>query len=151
MVFRDDNVVVIEVGSLLTRAIVGLDESMTPPQVRVHTRIGIQRKGDEGKATAEYLFGDELDEAVAKNDVGVQVIYPVAQGRIADWDAVEIFWYLPVIFGEEEAYVRQAMVVVHKAGPQVSPDPCECSVACYACRFSSSLPFRQRTNNTHVF
>jgi len=92
MVFRDDNVVVIEVGSLLTRAIVGLDESMTPPQVRVHTRIGIKRKGDEEKAQADYIFGEELDEAVAKKNVGIEVIYPVVQGRIANWDAVEIFW-----------------------------------------------------------
>jgi len=92
MVFREENVVVIEVGSLLTRAIVGLDESMTPPQVRVHTRIGVKRKGGEEKQHPEYIFGEELDEAVVKNDVGVQVIYPVVQGRIADWDALEIFW-----------------------------------------------------------
>jgi actin-related protein 9 len=92
MVFRDDNVVVIEMGSLLTRAVVGLAESMTPPQVRVHTRIGKKHNPEGGKT--EYVFGEELDEAVATNDGGVQVIYPVVQGRIADWDAVEIFWYM---------------------------------------------------------
>jgi len=91
MVFRDDNVVVIEMGSLLTRAVVGLAESMTPPQVRVNTRIG--KKHNAGGSKAEYVFGEELDEAVAKNDSGVQVVYPVVQGRIADWEAVEIFWY----------------------------------------------------------
>lgn len=89
MVFRDDHVVVIEMGSLLTRAVVGLAESMTPPQVRVHTRIG--KKNSPGGKT-EYVFGEELDDAVAKHDSGVQVIWPVVQGRIADWEAVEIFW-----------------------------------------------------------
>jgi actin-related protein 9 len=89
MVFRDENVVVIEIGSLTTRAVLGLAESMTPPQVRVPTKIGIKRKRNE---QAEYLFDEELEEAIKTKDPELEVIRPIVQGVIADWDAIEIFW-----------------------------------------------------------
>ena len=89
MVFRDENVVIIEIGSLTTRAVVGLAESMTPPQVRVPTKIGVKRKRTE---QAEYLFDEELEEAIKTMDPELEVIRPVVQGVIKDWDAIEIFW-----------------------------------------------------------
>jgi len=98
MVFRDDNVVIIEIGSLITRAIVGLAESMTPPQVRVPTKIGIKRKergeNQEGPPLAEYLFDAELEQAIESKDPNLEVIRPIVGGVIKDWDAIEIFWYL---------------------------------------------------------
>ena len=99
MGFREDNVVVIEIGSLTTRAVVGLAESMTPPQVRVATRIGIKRSQSssmqdvEPKAQPEYLFGDELEEALQRKDQGVEVVWPIVKGTVQDWDAMETFLY----------------------------------------------------------
>jgi len=90
MVFRDDNVVIIEIGSLTTRAVVGLAESMTPPQVRVPTKIGVKRKLTE---QATYLFDKELEAAIESKDPELEVINPIVQGVIGDWDAIEIFWY----------------------------------------------------------
>jgi len=95
MVFRDDNMVIIEIGSLTTRAVVGLAESMTPPQVRVATKIGIKRKGNSPTPQPqrpEYLFDEELEEAIKANDPELEVIRPVVQGVIKDWNAIEIFW-----------------------------------------------------------
>ena len=89
MVFRDENVVIIEIGSLTTRAVVGLAESMTPPQVRVLTKIGVKGKGT---TQAEYLFDEELEEAIKTKDPELEVIRPIVQGVIQDWDAIEIFW-----------------------------------------------------------
>ena len=88
MVFRDDNVVVIEIGSLTTRAVVGLAESMTPPQVRVPTRIG-KRKRDSSQL--QYLFDEELEQAIKAKDAEVEVISPIVKGLVVDWEAIEIF------------------------------------------------------------
>lgn len=96
MVFRDDNVVVIEVGSWVTRAVVGLAESMTPPQIRVPTKVGIKRKRSQGadkEERPEYLFDNELEEAIERKDPDLEVIRPIVKGAIKDWEAVEIFWY----------------------------------------------------------
>ena len=96
MGFRDDNVVVIEIGSLTTRAVVGLAESMTPPQVRVSTRIG-KRKRDAPPPPPQpqqqqYLFDEDLEQAIkAKDSEEVDVISPIVKGRVVDWDALEIF------------------------------------------------------------
>jgi actin-related protein 9 len=88
MGFRDDNVVVIEIGSATTRAVVGLAESMTPPQVRVATKIG-KRKLDS--LQSQYVFDEELEQAIMARDPGVQVISPIVKGVVVDWDAIEIF------------------------------------------------------------
>ena len=88
MGFRDDNVVVIEIGSLTTRAVVGIAESMTPPQVRVLTRIG-KRKRDS--VQTQYLFDEELEQAIRTKDSEVEVISPIVKGLVVDWDAIEIF------------------------------------------------------------
>jgi len=102
MVFRDDNVVVIEIGSLTTRAVVGLAESMTPPSVRVPTKIGVKRKRTSSTQNGhsqqpEYLFAQQLEEAIQAKDPEVEVIRPVVGGEIKDWDAIEIFWYENVL------------------------------------------------------
>jgi actin-related protein 9 len=88
MGFRDDNVVVIEIGSATTRAVVGLAESMTPPQVRVSTRIG---KRNLDSLQSQYLFDEELEQAIKAKDSGVELISPIVKGLIVDWDAIEIF------------------------------------------------------------
>lgn len=92
MPFRDDNVIVIEVGSLTTRAIVGLAESMNPPQVRVLTQIGRIQNKDDSSQHPHYLFDEELEQAIKRKEAGLKVIRPIVGGRIADWDSVEIFW-----------------------------------------------------------
>jgi actin-related protein 9 len=94
MVFRDENIIVIEVGSLTTRAVIGLAESMTPPQVRVATKIGIKRGPPQNgqPQQSEYMFGDDLEEAIKRKDPNLEVIQPIVQGLIRDWDAIEIFW-----------------------------------------------------------
>jgi actin-related protein 9 len=91
MGFREDNVVVIEVGSFTTRAVVGLAESMTPPQVRVQTKVGVKRKQNEDESP-QYLFGEELEAAISAKDPELEVINPIVRGVIVDWDAIEIFW-----------------------------------------------------------
>jgi actin-related protein 9 len=99
MVFREDNVVVIEIGSLTTRAVIGLPESMTPPQIRVTTKIGVKRKhssppqNGQTQQPAQYLFDEELEEAIRKKDPELEIIRPIVQGVVKDWDALEIFWY----------------------------------------------------------
>src|SRR5579859_1823974 len=90
MGFRDDNVVVIDIGSQTTRAVVGLAESMTPPQVRVPTRIG---KGKRDAVQPQYLFDDELEQAIKAKDTEMEVILPIVKGLVVDWDALEIFLY----------------------------------------------------------
>lgn len=90
MGFRDDNVIVIEIGSLSTRAVVGLAESMTPPQVRVTTRVG-KRKRDA--VQPEYVFDAELEQAIKAKDSEVEVISPIVRGLVVDWEALEIFLY----------------------------------------------------------
>jgi actin-related protein 9 len=98
MGFREENVVVIEVGSSTTRAVVGLNESMTPPQVRVATKIGVKRKREssapdnQNPAQPEYLFAEELEEGIKVKDPDLDVITPVVGGIITDWEAIEIFW-----------------------------------------------------------
>jgi actin-related protein 9 len=92
MGFRDDNVVVIEIGSLTTRAVVGLAESMTPPQVRVSTRIGKRKRDAPPPQPQQYLFDEDLEQAIkAKDSEEVDVISPIVKGRVVDWDALEIF------------------------------------------------------------
>jgi actin-related protein 9 len=99
MGFRDENVVVIEVGSLMTRAVVGLAESMTPPQVRVATKVGVKRKREPSSqdtstpAQPEYLFAEDLEQAIMTKDPDLEVITPVVHGVITDWAAIETFWY----------------------------------------------------------
>jgi actin-related protein len=90
MVFREDNVIVIEVGSLTTRAVVGLAESMTPPQVRVPTKIGIKRASQAQQP--QYLFDSELEDAIRAKDPELTVIQPIVKGMVKDWEAIEIFW-----------------------------------------------------------
>ena len=75
----------------MTRAIVGLAESMTPPQVREQTRIGVKRKQSETGST-QYLFGEELEAAISAKDPGLELIFPIVRGVIVDWDAIQIFW-----------------------------------------------------------
>ena len=82
----------------MTRAVVGLAESMTPPSVRVPTKIGVKRKRTSPTQNGhpqlpEYLFGEELEEAITTRDPELEVISPVVGGEIKDWDAIEIFWY----------------------------------------------------------
>jgi actin-related protein 9 len=92
MGFRDDTVIVIDTGSLTTRAILGLAESMTPPQVRVPTKVGvIKPSGDEQQT--QYLFDEELEQAETQKVPGLEIIRPVVAGKIADWDVIEIFWF----------------------------------------------------------
>ena len=93
MPFREDNVVVIDTGSLTTRAIVGLAESMTPPQHRVRTQIGRIKNADDPSQPPQYLFDGELEAAIQRKEPGLEVIRPIIAGRIVDWEAVEIFWY----------------------------------------------------------
>jgi actin-related protein 9 len=103
MVFRDDNVIVIEIGSSTTRAVIGLAESMTPPQVRVTTRIGVKRKhssptqNGQAQQPPQYLFDEELEEAIKNKDPELEIIRPIAGGVVNDWDALEVFWYLTVL------------------------------------------------------
>jgi len=94
MGFREDNVVVIEVGSLTTRAVVGLAESMTPPQVRVPTRIGVKRPSHgQPEQRPQYLFDEEIEDAIRAKDPELTVIQPIVKGMVRDWEALEIFWY----------------------------------------------------------
>jgi len=93
MGFREDNVIVIDTGSLMTRAVVGLAESMTPPQVRVPTKVGIKRgKADDAQQPPQYLFAEELEDAILRKDPDLEVVQPVTAGVITDWEAIEIFW-----------------------------------------------------------
>jgi actin-related protein 9 len=93
MGFREDNVVVIEVGSLTTRAVVGLAESMTPPQVRVPTKIGVKRVSQGNpRQRPQYLFDEELEDAIRAKDPDMTVIQPIVKGVVRDWEAIEIFW-----------------------------------------------------------
>jgi actin-related protein 9 len=97
MVFRDENIVVIELGSLTTRAVVGLAESMIPPSVRVSTKIGLRRPQSsamqdvDSKPQLDYIFGDELEEAIERKEPDLEVIMPVIKGVVKDWEAFEIF------------------------------------------------------------
>jgi actin-related protein 9 len=90
MVFREENVVVIEIGSLTTRAVVGLAESMTPPKVRVPTKVGIKRASQAQQP--QYLFDEELQDAIRAKDPELTVIQPIVKGMVKDWEALEIFW-----------------------------------------------------------
>ena len=90
MVFRDENFVVIDVGSLTTRAVVGLAESMTLPTIRVATKVGVRRTPEQSQP--EYLFDQELEDAIQKKEADLEVKMPIVQGLIKDWEAIEIFW-----------------------------------------------------------
>ena len=93
MVFREDNVIVIEVGSLTTRAVVGLAESMTPPQIRVPTKIGMKHPSQaQSQRGPQYLFDDDLEDAIKARDPELTVIQPIVKGMVNDWAAIEIFW-----------------------------------------------------------
>jgi actin-related protein len=95
MPFRDDNVIVIEIGSLTTRAIIGLAESMTPPQYRVDTRVG--RIKNTENDPPQYLFDEDLTQAIKRQEPGLEVISPIVGGQIVDWEAIEIFWYFQTL------------------------------------------------------
>ena len=97
MGFRDDNVIVIDTGSWMTRAVVGLAESMTPPEIRVPTQLGIIEKKDEEISQQQYLFDTELEEAIKRKEPDLKVIRPIVGGMINDWDAIEIFWFFILV------------------------------------------------------
>ncbi|EMR10643.1 hypothetical protein PNEG_01343 [Pneumocystis murina B123] len=93
--FRDENIIVIHVGSYKTRAILGLSESLTPPTVKILTRVGI-RKGlnneiREKNCQENYLVGADLDEALI-SDKDIEIIWPIKQGVVKNWKALEAIW-----------------------------------------------------------
>ncbi|EPY51535.1 SWI/SNF and RSC complex subunit Arp9 [Schizosaccharomyces cryophilus OY26] len=55
--FRDDHIIVIQVGSLYHRAVLGLAESLGPPTIRVRTRVGKNEKG-------EYMFSNKKENGL---------------------------------------------------------------------------------------
>ncbi|KTW25652.1 hypothetical protein T552_03512 [Pneumocystis carinii B80] len=93
--FRDENIIVIHIGSYRTRAILGLSESLTPPTVKILTRVGIRRgqnNGVTGENTEEkYLVGAELCEALI-SDRNIEIIWPIKRGIVKNWKALEAIW-----------------------------------------------------------
>ncbi|QSL65318.1 hypothetical protein MERGE_002628 [Pneumocystis wakefieldiae] len=93
--FRDENIIVIHVGSYRTRAILGLYESLTPPTVKILTRVGIRRGLNNGagekNSEENYLVGEDLDQALVSNK-DIEIIWPIKQGVVKNWKALEAIW-----------------------------------------------------------
>ncbi|KAG5440140.1 hypothetical protein PCANB_001709 [Pneumocystis canis] len=93
--FRDESIIVIHMGSYKTRAILGISESLTPPSIKLFTRVGIQKiRKDETineNRKENYLVGTDLDKALeAKEDI--EIIWPIKQGIIKNWEALKAIW-----------------------------------------------------------
>ncbi|KTW27205.1 uncharacterized protein T551_03199 [Pneumocystis jirovecii RU7] len=93
--FRDESIIVIHIGSYRTRAILGISESLTPPTIKIFTRVGIRKAENhetiDKNNKKSYLVGLDLDKALeAKEDV--EVIWPIKQGIVKDWEALKAIW-----------------------------------------------------------
>lgn len=92
---------VIHVGSYRTRAILGLYESLTPPTVKILTRVGIRRGLNNGagekNSEENYLVGEDLDQALVSNK-DIEIIWPIKQGVVKNWKALEAIWLKSVFF-----------------------------------------------------
>lgn len=93
--FRDENIIVIHIGSYKTRAILGLSESLTPPSIKIFTRVGVQKIVNheiiDKKDQDNYLVGSDLDEALSSNK-DIEIIWPIKRGIVKNWKALEAIW-----------------------------------------------------------
>lgn len=84
--YRDDLLIVIQAGSYNTLAIHGLSESLTPPSIRLKTRVAVHQ------ITGHYVCGNECDEIIARSLKSYDVIYPIQSGVVEDWKALAALW-----------------------------------------------------------
>lgn len=71
--FRDERIAIIDVGSSEIRSVVGLSESLTPPQYRLEARVSFDSNG-------KYNAGDDF---VSEDEL----IWPIQKGIVKDWNA----------------------------------------------------------------
>lgn len=65
---------------------IGISEPLTRPDVTVEACVG-RREAD-----GTYLTGEALMRAVGEGDT-VDIIYPISDGDVSNWDALEALWY----------------------------------------------------------
>ncbi|EEB07764.1 SWI/SNF and RSC complex subunit Arp9 [Schizosaccharomyces japonicus yFS275] len=118
--FRDDHIIVIQVGSLYHKAVFGLAESLSPPKVHVRTRVGIKDNNegyvfDEIHAVAPKPKNNEELDGVAANEKEKEdnepsfpayksdciiddwkplpnEVCPILRGRVVRWDILRVYW-----------------------------------------------------------
>lgn len=85
---REDRIVILTTGSRTTRAVHGIHELMQRPSVQISTRAA---KKVNSHGEVEWVVGDELD-GILQRDEAVEVVYPIRNGRVRDWDALVAIW-----------------------------------------------------------
>ena len=64
---------------------VGIQDPFTRPDVSLDARVGRRSDG--------YLVGDALAQAEAAGE-SLAVTYPIENGEVQDWAALEALWYV---------------------------------------------------------
>lgn len=85
---REDRIVILTTGSRTTRAGHGIHELLQRPAVQVSTRAA-KRLSSQGEV--EWIVGEELDDMLQRHEA-VDVIYPIRNGKVKDWDALIAVW-----------------------------------------------------------
>ena len=86
MPFRDELVIVIEVGSYEHRALQGLAESLGPPRLRVSSTVIYDSTADE------YYCGEDAHDVAQNETRTLQSIDTIVGGEVRDWAALIALW-----------------------------------------------------------
>ncbi|BFZ56386.1 Actin-like protein arp9 [Savitreella phatthalungensis] len=98
MPLRDEQAVVIEVGSHSHKAVKGLSEPLGPATLRIESRVAFRA------ADNTYICGKRDIEAAKADDVGeLTFVEPIVAGEVVDWTALTALWshILYELTGEE--------------------------------------------------
>ncbi|OLL22598.1 SWI/SNF and RSC complexes subunit arp9 [Neolecta irregularis DAH-3] len=79
--YRDDRLIVIQIGSQTTKVTNGLGESLAPPQFHIATVVG------QVSGSSSFFIPSELTEAKS-----YALIRPIRRGFVENWDALIFLW-----------------------------------------------------------
>lgn len=85
MPFRDEQVIVIEVGSSEHRATCGLAESLAAPRLRISSTVAYDAE------TETYACGEDIAE-VSGGDAAPLLVDTIRGGEVQDWTALVALW-----------------------------------------------------------
>ena len=87
---------------------IGISEPLLRPDVTVEACVGRR------EANGPYIVGEALVQAVTQGEA-VEIIYPITDGDVNNWDALEALWYyvlhdkLGVRVGNNAYYIMLAL------------------------------------------
>ncbi|KAL7666171.1 Actin-like protein ARP9 [[Candida] zeylanoides] len=85
--YREDNYLVVHPGSQSTIFSFGLQDSLSPPQYKIPTRVYQHAESREFRSTREAAAGADAPGEPAEAADAWTEVYPIQRGKIADLDA----------------------------------------------------------------